>query len=128
MAPMNMCNAPGREGEPSLAKHFNIVKPLVVDGQIRVGEPVTIARLWRCDERYHLTALEGRTIAPRRKLTGNTALVEIPEAEIASGGTVPERFDRMLHAGLPHHVVLLFGQHRETLQRLARLLAVEWWA
>lgn len=127
MAPMDMCSRAGTDGGPSLSKHFNIVKPLVVDGQIRINEPVTIARLWRCDERYHLTALEGRTIAPRRRLTGNTALVEISEAEIASGGTVPERFDRLLHAGLPHHVVLLFGQHRVILQKLARLLGVDWW-
>lgn len=128
MAPMDMCARTGTEGGPSLSKHFNIVKPLVVDGQIRVNEPVTITRLWRCDDGYHLTALEGRTIAPRRKLTGNTALVEISEADIAAGGTVPERFERLLHAGLPHHVVLLFGSHRARLQRLARLLGAAWWA
>jgi L-fucose isomerase-like protein len=127
MAPMDMCSAVGANGGPSLAKHFNIVKPLVVDGQILTNEPVTITRLWRCDDRYHLTALEGRTIAPRRQLTGNTALVEIADADIAAGGTVPERFERLLHAGLPHHVVLLFGSHRATLQRLARLLGTEWW-
>jgi L-fucose isomerase-like protein len=127
MAPMDMCSDVGANGGPSLSRHFNIVKPLVVDGQIRINEPVTITRLWRCDDRYHLMALEGRTIAPRRKLTGNTALVEIAEADIAAGGTVPERFQQLLHAGLPHHVVLMFGSHRAAFQRLARLLHCEWW-
>ncbi|MGC9199210.1 MAG: L-fucose/L-arabinose isomerase family protein [Acidobacteriaceae bacterium] len=121
MAPMDMCDGPGREGAPTLAAHFNIVKPLVVDGKIRTQEPVTVLRLWRCDNRYHMTAMEGRTIEPRRKLTGNTALVEIPE------GDVLERFNRLLHAGMPHHVTVSFGKHRETLRRLAGSLGLQWW-
>jgi L-fucose isomerase-like protein len=127
MAPMNMCNAAGGEGGPSLAKHFNIVKPLVVDGCIREDEQVTVSRLWRCDGEYHMTAFEARTIKPRRKLTGNTVLVELTEAEIARNGTVPERFDRLVHAGMPHHVLLSFGTHAETFRRLARAVGVNWW-
>jgi L-fucose isomerase-like protein len=126
MAPMDMCNAAGSAGGPSLAKHFNIVKPLVVDGCIRENEAVTVARLWRCDGEYHMTAFEGRTIAPRRKLTGNTVLVELSEEEMARGGTVPERFDRLVHAGMPHHVLLSFGTHAETFRRLARAVGVKW--
>jgi L-fucose isomerase-like protein len=128
MAPMDMCNATGSEGGPSLAKHFNIVKPLVVDGCIREGEAVTVARLWRCDGEYHMTAFEGRTVPPRRKLTGNTVLMEVSEEEIARGGTVPERFDRLVHAGMPHHVLLSFGTHAETFRRLARTIGVKWCA
>ena len=127
MAPMNMCNAAGGAGGPSLARHFNIVKPLVVDGCIRENEAVTVARLWRCDGEYHMTVFEGRTIAPRRKLTGNTVLVELSDEEITRRGTVPERFDRLVHAGMPHHVLLSFGTHAETFRRLARAVAVKWW-
>lgn len=128
MAPMNMCNPVGSEGGPTLAQHFNVVKPLVVDGQIRVHEPVTVSRLWRCGDRYHMTAFEGRTVTPRRKVTGNTALVEIAESDLAQGGDVPARFDRLVHAGMPHHVILSFGKHAETLRRLARALDLEWCA
>ncbi|HEV2133339.1 MAG TPA: hypothetical protein VGR47_03675 [Terracidiphilus sp.] len=128
MAPMDMCNAAGSAGGPSLAKHFNIVKPLVVDGCIREGEAVTVARLWRCDGEYHMTAFEGRTVLPRRKLTGNTVLMKLSEEEIARGGTVPERFERLVHAGMPHHVLLSFGTHAETFRRLARAVGVKWWA
>jgi L-fucose isomerase-like protein len=123
---MQMCNPVGSPGGPTLAKHFNIVKPLVVDAQIRVGETVTVSRLWRCDNRYQMTALEGRTIAPRRQLTGNMALVELAETDIARNGTIPERFDRLIHAGMPHHVLITFGSHTETFRRLARALRIEW--
>lgn len=127
MAPMNMCNAAGCEGAPSLARHFNIVKPLVVDGCIREGEHVTVSRLWRCDGEYQMTAFEGRTIAPRRKLTGNTVLVELEDEQIARNGTVPDRFDRLVHAGMPHHVLLSFGAHADSFRRLARAMGVRWW-
>lgn len=126
MAPIDMCEPIGSEGGPTLAKHFNIVKPLVVNARIRLNESITIIRLWRCDSRYHMTAFEGRTLEPRRKLTGNSALVELAATDIAKGGSVPERFDRLLHAGMPHHVLLAFGNHAETFRRLARALDVEW--
>ena len=127
MAPMNMCNPVGAEGGPTLARHFNIVKPMVVDGQIRSHEDVTIMRLWRCDNRYHMTAFEARTVPPRRKVTGNMVLVELTEAELERGGDVPRRFDRLVHAGMPHHVTLSFGHRVEALRRLARALNIEWW-
>lgn len=128
MAPMNMCNAVGSAGGPTLRQHFNVVKPLVVDGQIRVSEPATAWRLWCCDNRYHMTAFEGRTIASRRQVTGNMALFELAESDLARHGDVPERFDRLVHAGMPHHVLLTFGHHAETLRRLARALGIEWCA
>jgi len=128
MAPIDMCNPIGSEGGPTLAKHFNIVKPMVVDAQIRINQEATISRLWRCDNRYHMTALDVRTVAPRRKVTGNFVLVELAEADVANGGDVPARFDRLVHAGMPHHVILTFGRNTEQLRRLARALKVEWWA
>lgn len=120
MAPMTMCDAVGSEFGPELDLHFNIAKPYVVNGRIRTGEPVTVMRLWRCDNEYRLTAFEGQTAAPRWKVTGNSVLVEV------AGESVPARFDRLLHAGMPHHVLLAFGHHAETFWRAARLLGIEW--
>ncbi|HEX7362383.1 MAG TPA: hypothetical protein VF283_17970 [Bryobacteraceae bacterium] len=120
MAPMTMCDAVGSQYGPELDLHFNIAKPYVVNGRIRSGEAVTVMRLWRCDNRYFLTAFEGQTLPPQRKLTGNSVLVEI------TGESVSSRFDRLLHAGLPHHVLLAFGHHAETFRRMARLLGIEW--
>jgi L-fucose isomerase-like protein len=126
MAPMQMCNPIGSDGGPTLAKHFNIVKPLVVDAQIRVGEEVTVTRLWRCDNRYHMMAFEGATVAPRRKVTGNMVLVEFAEADLSESCDVPARFDRLVHAGMPHHVILSLGSHAEFYRRLTRALKLEW--
>jgi hypothetical protein len=122
-APLSMLSTtPPTDGEggAALAQHFNIAKPMVVDGLLAVDKPVTIARLWHCDDEYHLTAFEGRTIAPRRKLTGNSAWMEV------DGGGVPEWFDRLCHAGLPHHPVMFEGHHAPAFRRLARLMNVQW--
>lgn len=121
MAPIDMCAAVGSDDGPALATHFNVVKPLVLDGQLRQGEPVTITRLWQCDGRYHITAFEGHTTAPKRRITGNSVLVEVAKHD------VPGLFDRLVHAGMPHHVVLSYGSHAETFRRLARMLRLQWW-
>jgi L-fucose isomerase-like protein len=120
MAPLDMCNPVGGADAPLLAEHFNVVKPFVVEGPLKIGQPVTVSRLWRCDNKYHMTAFEGRSIKPRRQVTGNSLLMEV------SGEPVPARFDRMIHAGMPHHVTLHFGNYAETFRRLARLLGIEW--
>ena len=120
MAPLDMCNATGCEDAPTLGGHFNGARPFVVDGQLQLAGDVTVSRLWRCDGRYHWTAFEGRSIPPRRSVTGNSLLVEV------DGGKVPERFERLVHAGLPHHVTLHFGRHAETFRRLARALDIDW--
>ncbi|MHB1023402.1 MAG: L-fucose/L-arabinose isomerase family protein [Acidobacteriaceae bacterium] len=121
MAPLDMCNAIGSEDGPMLAEHFNVARPFVVDGSLQTNQPVTISRLWRCDNRYHLTAFEGRAIPPKRIVSGNSLLVEVSGEE-----TVPKRFDKLIHAGMPHHVLLHYGNHAETFRRFARLLNIEW--
>lgn len=119
MAPMTMCNALGSEYGPELDHHFNIAKPFVVNGRIRINEPVTIMRLWRCDNQYLLTAFEGKTVPPKRNITGNSVLVEVP------GESIPFRFDRLLHAAMPHHVLLSFGRHEDTFRRTSRMLGID---
>jgi len=120
MAPWNMCLPVGDAGGPRLARHFNIVKPLVVDGELKPEQPVTIVRLWHCDGEYKLTAFEGRSIRARREITGNHILVEIP------GGRVRERFEELVHEGMPHHLLLYYGHSAELHRRLARLLKIRW--
>lgn len=119
-APLSMCYPIGSKNGPSLGTHFNNARPTVVEGELRTGEPVTLARLWRCDGSYHMTAFEGRTIPPTRRLRGNWACVEV------AGGNVPEWFDTLCHAGVPHHPLLFYGDHMERFRRLARLLGIDW--
>ena len=105
---------------PSLGKHFNIERPMVVDGPLRADQPVTIMRIWRRDDRYVATAFEGKSIPLRRKLTGNQCLVRV------DGGGVERWFDTLCHEGMPHHPILFYGHYRETFRRFARLLKIEW--
>lgn len=120
MAPLDMCNATGCEDEPTIGGHFNGARPLVVDGRLQVGSEVTISRIWRCDGRYHWTAFEGRAVPPKRSVSGNSLLVEV------DGGAVPQRFERLIHEGLPHHVCVHFGRHADAFRRLARNLRIRW--
>jgi len=93
---------------------------MVVDGPLRVDQPVTIARIWRRDDRYVATAFEGRTIPLRRKLTGNQCLVQV------DGAGVTDWFDTLCHAGMPHHPILFFGRQRDAFRRVVRMLKVDW--
>lgn len=120
MAPLTMCHPAGDPRGPRLARHFNIVKPLVVDGELQAGRDVTVVRLWHCDGQYRIMAFEGRSIPLRRKITGNSVLVEI------SGRRVPEQFDALIHEGMPHHVLVYYGHCAELHRRLARLLGIRW--
>ena len=120
MAPLDMCNAAGCDDGPSLGNHFNGARPFVVDGPLRTDSPITVSRLWRCDGRYRGTAFEGRAIPPRRRVSGNSLLMEM------EGGGVRDRFDRLIHAGLPHHVTLHFGHHAAKWKKLGRMTGVEW--
>lgn len=122
MAPLDMCNAVGGDCEPTLGEHFNGARPSVIDGPLQTVGAVTVSRVWRCDNRYQMTAFEGRAIPPRRKVTGNSLLMEV------DGKMVPGRFERLIYAGMPHHVTLHFGRHADTLRRLARLMSVQWHA
>ena len=119
MAPLTMCYAAGETNGPVLARHFNITRPLVVDAPLQVGQPATVMRLWHCDSQYFMTAVEGRTVRPRRNLTGNTVLFETEK-------NVPEYFDRLIHGGMPHHVLLFYGHCGETFRRLAQIIRIGW--
>jgi L-fucose isomerase-like protein len=106
--------------KPSLGQHFNIAKPMVVDGNLRDSGPMTMARIWRCDDRYHATALQAQAVASPRQLTGNIVTLKLSEP------SVHERLDTLLHAGMPHHPVLFAGHHAERFFRLARMLKINW--
>jgi L-fucose isomerase-like protein len=118
--PLDMCEPLGSERGPRVARHFNIRKPAVIEATLQTDLPVTLFRLWSCDGRYRLTALEGRTIAPKRHLLGNNGAAEI------QGVNVIEWFDEMIHQGLPHHLLIARGHHRSRLKRFARQMGIGW--
>ncbi|HEY3861524.1 MAG TPA: sugar isomerase [Verrucomicrobiae bacterium] len=118
-APMSMCPPPGSPGGPRLARHFNIKKPLVVESTLRSDMPATLARFWRCDGKYLLTAREGRTIPPRRHLMATNSLMELASQDPRSW------FEELCHEGMPHHVALFEGLHETALRRMARVMGIK---
>jgi L-fucose isomerase-like protein len=114
MAPFQLCPAIGAPRGPRLTRHFNNRKPLCVDAELCAGMDVTLFRLWSCDGRYHLTAVEARTEKLKQPLTGNSVGVRLERS-------VPRWFDDLCHAGMPHHLSIAEGKHADRLRRLARL-------
>ncbi len=114
-APLSLC-APA---SVRLSRHFNDNKPLVIDAEMREAEPITIARLWRCDNAYRMTATDARTIRPRKHFHGCSGLAALDV-------DVNDWFDTLVHEGMPHHVTIFPGQHAGMLRRMARLLGVKW--
>jgi L-fucose isomerase-like protein len=115
-AALGMC----QPGSPRLGRHFNNELPLVIDAELAADQPVTLFRLWHCDGTAHLMAQHARTAVPRRKLKGAHGLLVIDDRY------VPDWFDQLCHAGMPHHVSLVPGHHAHLLWRAARQLGIAW--
>lgn len=118
-APMSLCAPKGEPGEPRIARHFNIKKPTVVEATLREDMPITIARFWRIEGSYRLTAREGRTIPPKRHLMATNGLARLDKQDPR------EWFEELCHEGMPHHVAVFAGHHAATLRRFARALHIE---
>lgn len=117
MAPFQLCPAVGAPGGPRLSRHFNNRKPLCVDAELRAGMDVTLFRLWSCDGRYNLTAVEARTEKLSQTLVGNSVGLRLERS-------VPRWFDDLCHAGMPHHLSIAEGKYADRLRRFARLFNI----
>lgn len=117
-APLAMCQPVGAPGGPRIARHFNIRKPAVIEATLRENMPVTVARFWRCDGGYLLTAREGETIRPRRHLMATNGLVRLRDQDPRAW------FDELCHEGMPHHIAVFEGHHAALLRRFGRTLGM----
>jgi len=120
--PLQLCDPPGSESGPHIAVHFNNKKPAVIEATIKAGEAMTLCRLWHCDGSYHLTALEGESMKPRRHLLGTNGLFRTEEVDVKAW------FADRLYEGMPHHVQVVRGHHAEMLRRFAHLVSIDWHA
>lgn len=117
-APFQLSEPLGTKQGPHLTVQFNNRKPTVIDATIRADMEVTLFRLWRADGEYHMTAVEGRTIEPDRHLLATNGRARV------HGVNVREWFDDMVHEGMPHHLCIVQGHHRDTLLRVGRTLGL----
>lgn len=111
---------PGQNGAPRLARHFNNQKPTVCEATIAADMPITIFRLWRYNGIDHLTACHGQTVQPQRHLMGTNCQAVLSDHDPSKW------FIELCHAGMPHHVAVFRGHHRELLRRFARAMDMQW--
>jgi L-fucose isomerase-like protein len=119
-APFQLSESVDSDGGPRLALQFNNKKPTVVASTIRAGMQATAFRLWRFDGAYHLTALEGETIEPKRPLMATNGLFRTEEVDVRVW------FEEMVQLGMPHHLCIVEGHHADTLRRIARMMGAVW--
>lgn len=117
--PTSFCPPPGEPGGPCLARHFNIRKPAIFESSLLEDMPVTIVRFWRCDGRYLVTAREGRTVKPLRRLLATNSLIEMTNENPVVW------FDDLIHEGMPHHVNVFRGHHQDFIRRFARTIEMK---
>lgn len=117
--PPSLSPSKGEPGAPRIAKHFNIKKPTVLESELKVGLPLTLFRLWRCDGEYHLTACDAESVKPRPLMCSNgraRLLNRKPN----------EWFEDLCYAGMPHHLNVFPGNHSVKLKRFARVAGIKW--
>jgi L-fucose isomerase-like protein len=102
-----------------MAKHFNSKKPMVIDSEIEPHQNITRYRLWHCDGKYRLMAIEGNTEKTQRALMGTNGLAYI------SKHNVIELFEDLCHMGMPHHLSIVKGHHARTMKSVARRFGIE---
>ena len=118
--PPSLSPEKGKSGSPKLAKHFNIKKPVVLESELKIGIPLTLFRLWRCDGEYRLTACDAESIKPRPLMcsNGKARLLDRKPSEW---------FEDICHAGMPHHLNVFPGNHSAKLKRFARVAGIKWY-
>jgi hypothetical protein len=117
-APREFCVTESLE----LGRHFNNGKPLVVNAQLQSDQVLTLARIWRCDNTYHATAFTAITETARQPLLGAVGRAGVHERDVR------ELFERLCHAGMPHHITVFPGDHVASLRKLAERLQIRWFS
>ena len=117
--PPSLSPPAGESGAPKIAKHFNVNKPTVLESELKVGIPLTLFRLWRCDGEYRLTACDAESVKARPLMCSNgraRLLNRKPN----------DWFEDMCRAGMPHHLNVFQGNHAAKLIRFAAIAGIRW--
>jgi L-fucose isomerase-like protein len=99
-----------------LSVQFNNKRPTVVQSVIREDMEATLFRIWRFDGEYHMSVLEGSTVAPSRELMATNGVFHTDRVDVR------DWFEAQVQRGMPHHVCIVEGHHGELLSRIGRLM------
>ncbi len=111
-APFQLCRPDSLE----LSVQFNNKRPTVVQSVIREDMDATLFRIWRFDGEYHMSVLEGTTVAPDRELMATNGVFHTDRVDVR------DWFEAQVQRGMPHHVCIVEGHHGELLSRIGRLM------
>ncbi|MCB9456138.1 MAG: L-fucose/L-arabinose isomerase family protein [Anaerolineaceae bacterium] len=111
LAPLSMADP---SVQPRATIHSNRRMPLLMEFPLKPGR-VTLARLSEATGEFRLVIAGGEMIQAPPSFTGTTGTLRFD-----SGAAVV--MDAILREGLEHHLSLTYGDHRETLLALAKML------
>lgn len=112
-APLQLCNE-----KIQLALHFNGKNPLVLESTLKGDMNITMLRLWHMGGKYCFTAIEGKSVIPKRHLKGTNGVGYFPETD------VNDFLQKMLRRGFPHHPVIVEGHRKKHLYKLMDNLGI----
>lgn len=113
-APFQLCKPIGSDGGPRIARHFNNNDPTVIEADLRPDMPVTMYRVWHCDNEYRMMAFEGQTIPPPKHFKGTNGFAQVKNCSLN------HLFKRLCQEGMPHHVSVVEGHYANFFERFAR--------
>ncbi len=115
-APLSLCPEPGTPGGPKITTHFNSGHPAVLDSDLKPNMPVTVFRFWRVEGKYHVSASNGEIVPTQHRFSGTYGLARLCDRN------AEKWFEKLCYEGMPHHVCVCEGHHRDLLERFARLM------
>jgi L-fucose isomerase-like protein len=111
LAPLSMADP---DVQPQATIHSNRKMPLLMEFPLKPGR-VTLARLSEATGEFRLVIGGGEMIKAPPSFTGTTGTVRFDSGAQAV-------MDTIMNEGLEHHLSLTYGDHREALVALAKML------
>jgi L-fucose isomerase-like protein len=111
LAPLGMADPAVK---PRAALHSNRGVPLVMEFPLKPGR-VTLARLSRASGRLQMVVGGGEMISAKPSFSGTSGVLRFDR-------DVRQVLDTLLSLGLEHHLSITYGDHRQSMRRLAEWL------
>jgi len=113
LAPLSMADP---DVQPAATIHSNRQKPLLMQFPLKPGR-VTIARLSEATGEFRLVIGGGEMLKAPPAFSGTSGTMRF------DSGAAPV-MDAIMREGLEHHISLVYGDHQDALESLARILGL----
>ena len=113
LAPLSMADP---DVQPEATIHSNRNKPLLMQFPLKPGR-VTIARLSEATGEFRLVIGGGEMLKASAAFTGTSGTIRFDSGAAAV-------MDAIMREGLEHHIAIVYGDHQDALESLARMLGL----